>query len=86
LFNADEWTDMTKLIVAFCSFVNASKNDFSLDSSLGIILLAIFMKIGEIVQQIEREVTGTHSRKEGKYLACYVPVFKKDTRLIRRHG
>jgi hypothetical protein len=24
----DRWTDMTKLIVAFCSFVNVPKNDW----------------------------------------------------------
>jgi len=26
LFHADGWRDVTKLIVAFCSFVNAPKN------------------------------------------------------------
>jgi hypothetical protein len=26
LFHADGWTDMTKLIVAFCDFANAPKN------------------------------------------------------------
>ena len=26
LFHADEWTDMTKLIVTFCNFTKAPKN------------------------------------------------------------
>jgi hypothetical protein len=26
LFHVDRWTDMTKLIVAFCNFANAPKN------------------------------------------------------------
>jgi hypothetical protein len=63
LFNADEWTDMTKLIVTFYNFVNASENDYVLDSSLGIMLLAIFMKIGQIVSQIKRLQGHSHLQK-----------------------
>jgi hypothetical protein len=59
LFHADGRTDMMKLIVAFCTFVNAPKNDCGLDSSLGIIVLASFVKIGQMARQLEWEVTGT---------------------------
>ena len=54
---------MTKLIVAFCYFVNAPKNDFGMDASLGIIFLARFVKIGQMFRRLEWEVTGTYVKK-----------------------
>ena len=86
MFHADEGTDMRKLIVAFCNLVNAPKNDYCLDSSLGIIFLASFMNIGQMFRQPGWEITGTYSRKEGICLAYCVPLFKKEIRLYRSHG
>jgi hypothetical protein len=43
--------------------VNAPKNGYGLDSSLGIIFLTSFMKIGQMVRQLEWEVTGTYVKK-----------------------
>ena len=85
MFHADGQTDMVKVIVAFCNFVNAPKNDYGLDSSLGIMFVASFVQIGQMVRRLAWEVAEPYSRKEGIYLAYYVPFFKKEIGPNRSH-
>ena len=73
MFHADEGTDMTMLIAAFCYFMNAPKNDCGLDCSLDIIFVASFVKIGQMFRHLEWEVTGTDIRTEGIYLMFVGP-------------